>query len=76
MEIKKLKERLKIIDKNLENINQKKNGMKNREMLFNRYKRVNTLNHYIVDNFIDRIVIGKYNTQTNSRDIQIIWNFI
>lgn len=76
MEIKKLEERLKIINKNLENINQKKKGMKNREILFNRYKRINTLNHYIVDNFIDRIVIGKYNFQTNSRDIQIIWNFI
>ena len=29
----------------------------------------------IVEDFIDKILIGNYDETTNSRDIKIIWNF-
>lgn len=29
----------------------------------------------IVEDFIDKILIGSYDETTNSRDIKIIWNF-
>ena len=47
-----------------------------RYLLFNKYKEINTLNSFIVDNFIDKIIIGKYDLITNSRNIKIIWNFL
>ena len=38
-------------------------------------KKLEELNRVIVDEFIDKIYIGKLNEETNSRDIQIKWNF-
>ena len=43
--------------------------------IFNKYLKLNELNRVIIDEFIDKIYIGKINTLTNSRDIQIKWNF-
>ena len=37
--------------------------------------KLEELNRVIVDEFIDKIYIGKLNEETNSRDIQIKWNF-
>ena len=74
--MKRLEQRLKIIEKNLKSIYKEKNERKNRDLLFNKYKEINTLNSFIVDNFIDKIIIGKYDLITNSRNIKIIWNFL
>ena len=76
VEIKRLEQRLKIIERNLKSIYKEKNERKNRYLLFNKYKEINTLNSFIVDNFIDKIIIGKYDLITNSRNIKIIWNFL
>lgn len=74
--MKRLEQRLKIIERNLKSIYKEKNERKNRYLLFNKYKEINTLNSFIVDNFIDKIIIGKYDLITNSRNIKIIWNFL
>ena len=76
VEMKRLEQRLKIIERNLKSIYKEKNERKNRYFLFNKYKEINTLNSFIVDNFIDKIIIGKYDLITNSRNIKIIWNFL
>ena len=76
VEMKRLEQRLKIIERNLKSIYKEKNERKNRYLLFNKYKEINTLNSFIVDNFIDKIIIGKYDLITNSRNIKIIWNFL
>ena len=47
----------------------------NNKKLFSKYKTLNKLNRVIVDEFIDKIYVGKINKETNTRNIQIKWNF-
>ena len=47
----------------------------NNKKIFSKYKTLNKLNRVIVDEFIDKIYIGKINKETNTRNIQIKWNF-
>ena len=53
----------------------KEESSKNNEKIFSKYQELKELNRVIVDEFIDKIYIGKLNEETNSRDIQIKWNF-
>ena len=39
--------------------------------IFSKYKTLESLNKAIIDEFIDKIYIGKLNEETNTRDIQI-----
>lgn len=48
---------------------------KNNEKIFSKYQKFEELNRVIVDEFIDKIYIGKVNEDTNTRNIQIKWNF-
>ena len=47
----------------------------NNKKIFSKYKTLKKLNRVIVDEFIDKIYIGKINKETNTRNIQIKWNF-
>lgn len=71
----KLEGRLKSIENSLLDIQAKQNRLKDRKTLFRKYKQINKLNIEIVNDFIDRIVIGKYDETTNRRKIHIVWNF-
>ena len=42
--------------------------------LFEKYRKVEKLTIEILDEFVKKIYMGKYNEITNSRDIKIIWN--
>ena len=53
----------------------KEESSKNNEKIFSKYQELKELNRFIVDEFIDKIYIGKLNEKTNSRDIQIKWDF-
>ena len=53
----------------------KEESSKNNKKIFSKYQELKELNRVIVDEFIDKIYIGKLNEETNSRDIQIKWNF-
>ncbi|MBR2840931.1 MAG: recombinase family protein [Bacilli bacterium] len=48
---------------------------KNCNELFGKYKKLKTLSRIIIQEFIDKIYIGKINKEMNSRNIQIKWNF-
>lgn len=72
----KLEERLQIIENRLLEIQTKKNKLKDKQTLFNKYKKINELDVEIVNNFIYQIVIGKYDEEKNQRKIHIVWNFI
>ena len=43
--------------------------------ILKKYKKINKLNKVIIDEFIDKIYIGKVNVETKERDIIIQWNF-
>ena len=53
----------------------KEESSKNNKEIFSKYQELTELNRVIVDEFIDKIYIGKLNEETKSRDIQIKWNF-
>lgn len=53
----------------------KEESSKNNEKIFSKYQKLEKLNRVIIDEFIDKIYIGKVNEDTNTRNIQIKWNF-
>lgn len=53
----------------------KEESWENNEKIFSKYQKLENLNRVIVDEFIDKIYIGKVNKDTNTRNIQIKWNF-
>ena len=53
----------------------KEQSSKNNKEIFSKYQKLNKLNRVIIQEFIDKIYIGKLNKEANSRDIQIKWNF-
>ncbi len=53
----------------------KEKSSKNNKEIFSKYQKLEELNRVIVQEFIDKIYIGKLSKETNSRDIQIKWNF-
>ena len=71
----KLKDQLKSIDNEINYYTLKESSNKNTKELFNKYQQLEKLNRVIVDEFIDRIYIGKIDTKTNTRNIEIKWNF-
>ena len=69
-----LEERIKIIDNNLLSIQRLKKRLKNNN-LFKKYIKINELKPEIVNDFIEKIIIGSYDKKKNERKIHIIWNF-
>ena len=66
---------IKSIDKEITYYKAKEESSKNNKKIYNKYQKLKKLNKIIVDEFIDKIFIGKLNKKTNTRDIQIKWNF-
>ena len=70
----KCKKRIIEIEDEIKNYNLKQESV-NDKKIFSKYKTLNKLNRIIVDEFIDRIYIGKINKEINTRNIEIKWNF-
>ncbi len=71
-EEEKLRERLDVINHKL---NHQSKTIINEHDLLNKYAKLENLNKYIVDEFVDKIYIGNLNKETNTRDIEIKWSF-
>ena len=71
----KLEERMKIIKKNIVITTTMKESLKSKKNIFKKYRHIDKLNVEIVGDFIDKVLIGHYDEETNSRDIKVIWNF-
>ena len=71
-----LEERLEKIQKNLTAIYAKQDILKDKKTLFSKYKHIDNLDINIVNDFIEKIIIGSYDEVSNTRNITIIWNFI
>ena len=68
------KKRIQVIDEELEALKAKANKKDNIISTLKKYKKINKLNKTIIDEFIDKIYIGKVNEETKERDIVIEWN--
>lgn len=70
-----LEERLEKIQKSLTAIHAKQDVLKDKKTLFSKYKHIDTLDINVVNDFIEKIIIGSYDEISNTRNITIIWNF-
>jgi len=71
----KLRNQIKSIDNEINYYKMKEETSKNQSEQFSKYQQLKSLNKVIVDEFIDKIFIGKLDEEKNTRDIQIKWNF-
>ncbi len=70
-----LEERATIIKKEIASTTSKKESLKSKKNIFKKYKHIDKLNVEIVGDFIDKILVGHYDEETESREIKILWNF-
>ncbi len=70
-----LEERLITIENKLIAIYAKQDVLKNKKTLFSKYKHIDKLNVEIINDFIEKIIIGPYDEVNNTRNINIVWNF-
>ena len=71
----KYNDQIKSIDNEINFYKTKEEIVKDYKKIFSKYQILNKLNKVIVDEFIEKIYIGKLNEETNTRNIQIKWNF-
>ena len=71
----RLEERIEKIQQEIKDIQVKQEKLKDKKALFKKYKHIDSLNTHIVNDFIDKIFIGKLDEKTNKRNIHIVWNF-
>ena len=68
-------EQIKSINNELSLYQMKEDVLKDYKKIFRKYQVLEELNRVIIEEFIEKIYIGKLNEETNTRDIQIKWNF-
>ena len=69
------KDQIKSINNEITYYKIKEESLDNNKDIFNKYQKIEKLNRVIIQEFIDKIYIGKLNKKTNRRDIKIKWNF-
>lgn len=72
---KRYNDQLKNINNDIAISKEKELNTDNLERIFNKNKVFKNLNRIIVDEFIEKIYIGKFNKELNTRNIQIKWKF-
>jgi len=76
VDIDKINTRIKCINEEIHLLEQKIMNVENKVNIFEKYKHIEELNKVIIDEFVDVIKIGKYNEETNEREIIIEWDFL
>lgn len=74
-EIENMMKRTQIIDKQIDELKIEKKEKKKADDILKKYKCIKKLNKVILDEFIDKVYVGELDKETNSRDIEIEWNF-
>jgi len=69
------KEKIKSIEEEINIYKMKEQVSNESKKIINKYKHIKELNKIIVDEFIDKIFIGKLDEDKDTREIQILWNF-
>ena len=74
VDIKNCKERLYKIEKEICNLTKRKTEKLNIEEILKKYMQLEKLDRNILDEFIYKIHVGYYNSETKIRKIKIEWN--
>lgn len=72
--INEAKIRIAKIDKEFDEIEIKKEKNLETEKILKKYKKIKKLNKIVLDEFIDKVFIGKIDPETKKRKINILWN--
>lgn len=75
VEEKQLNKELKSINEELNNFDHKTKSSIEEIKILKKYQKLDKINRIIIEEFIDKIYIGKINKDDNTRIIKIIWNF-
>lgn len=70
-----LSSRLEIIDKQVNEYDKAEDNLKEVGKLYEKYSSIKEVTREILNEFVERIYIGKYNKETDSRDISIKWRY-
>ena len=73
-DISNMKKRIKKIEDTIKEMNNKKSKEYNLEEVIKKYTKIENLNRYILDEFVDKIYVGYYDKKTKKRKITIKWN--
>ena len=73
-DVESYQNRLEEIENELGETEARKQNSKDIESILKKYKNIKELNKIIVDEFIEKIYIGKLNKETNTREIRLEWN--
>ncbi|MDD6763027.1 MAG: recombinase family protein [Clostridiales bacterium] len=74
-ELRQMEERLKLLDEKIAGLNDKCNKSRSREEILQRYRNVEGLCFELVQEMIEGVYVGKTNSETNTREIEIHWKF-
>ena len=66
--------RLKELDDEIENLKNQENKLIDVESILKKYTKIKELNKFIIDEFIEKIYIGKLDKEKKTREIKIEWN--
>ena len=75
LEIERIKERVKRIDIELNDMDIKRKNQIDTEKILMKYKKLKKIERRHIDEFISKIYVGYYNKEDKSRKIKIEWNF-
>ena len=70
-----LSSRLEIINKQLSEYDRAEDNFEEVGKLYEKYSYIKEVTREILNEFVERIYIGKYNKETDSRDISIKWRY-
>ena len=73
-EVEIANERIQKIDEQINSLNKRKEIEMQSKKLFTKYKKIKKLDRMIMNEFIEKIYVGRYDEITKSRNIKIIWN--
>ena len=73
-DIENMMSRIKIIDKQIDELKVEKKEKKHADNILKKYEHIKKLNKVILDEFIDKVYIGKIDKENNTRNIEIEWN--
>ena len=68
-------QRINSIISEISSLSEKINNRQKEKKIFEKYKHLDVLTKEIIDTFISKIIIGKYDEETKQRTIKIVWNY-
>ena len=67
--------RLEIVNKQINELEKSEYNFEEVGKLYEKYNSIKEVTREIINEFVKKIIVGKYDSETNSRDIKIEWRY-